>query len=203
MALEFAGLKLEIPEEVYVPSDDTYLLIDNLKIAPNDVVLEVGTGSGIVALCAALTAEKVIATDISPIAVKCAKNNVKANHLELKVEIRLGNLFDPIDEKKSFDVILFNAPYLPENNNQMHNDADWLEKAWNGGKLGRNLIDPFIKQCKNHLSSSGRIQLVQSSLSNITKSRELFQKQGFQHVQISAFKSFFFEKIVVLEAWNF
>jgi len=199
-SLEFVGLKLEIPEEIYVPSDDTYLLIENLKVIPSDLVLEIGTGSGIVALIAAVTAKKVVATDISPIAVNYARNNAIKNHLESKLEIRMGNLFEPINEKESFDIILFNAPYLPENSGLTHNNADWLQNAWNGGKAGRKLIDPFILQCKKHLASSGRVQLVQSSLSNITKSFELFQNQGFQ-VEISASKSFFFEKIVILEAW--
>lgn len=199
MVVEFAGLKLEIPEGVYVPSDDSYLLIENLKVNPKDLVLEIGTGSGIVALVAAMTVKKVIATDLSPIAVDCARNNVKNNHLESKVEIRMGNLFNPIKRKEIFDIILFNAPYLPEDNGLTNNNADWLQKAWDGGKTGRSRIDPFIAQCKQHLTATGRVQLVQSSLSNVPKSCELFKEQGFQ-VKIGASKSFFFEKIVLLEA---
>lgn len=200
MIIEFEGLKLEILEGVYIPSDDSYLLIENLNLKSDDLVLEIGTGSGIVALYAAMTGKKVVATDISPIAVKCAKNNVKKNQLESKVEIRIGNLFDPIRKEEIFDLILFNAPYLPETKDLDHNNTDWLEKTWNGGKTGRKLIDPFITHCKKYLTELGRVELVQSSLANIPKSCELFHKQGFQQVEISASKSFFFEKIVILEA---
>ncbi len=197
--VDYQGLQIEVQEGVYPPGDDTYLLIDNLTVNPTDFVLEIGTGCGIIALIAAQTAIKVIATDISPIAIECAKNNVIRNRLDAKVELRQGNLFDPIDKSEKFDLILFNAPYLPDNTERTQNNS-WLEKAWDGGKSGRKIIDPFIKKCKKYLKSFGRVQLIQSSLSNIQNSLDFFQRQGFQ-VKLSASKSFFFEKIVLLDAW--
>lgn len=197
---EYQGLHIKIEKGVYEPSDDTYLLAENLKVKSEDVVLELGTGSGLIALLAARTARKVVATDISPIAVECASSNVSLNQLTNKVEIRLGNLFEPIREGEKFDLIIFNPPYLPENNKPSQNRSDWLGRAWDGGKSGRNLIDPFIVNCKRYLNSAGLIQMVQSSLSNISKSSQLFKMEGF-HVEISAQKSFFFEKLVLLNGW--
>ncbi|MHA1649423.1 MAG: HemK2/MTQ2 family protein methyltransferase [Candidatus Helarchaeota archaeon] len=197
--LEYRGLRLEIPENVYFPSDDTYLLIENLRVKSGDRVLEIGTGSGLVALIAAETAEKVIATDISPIAVKCAKKNIQMNHLSNKVEVREGNLFDPVIEGEKFDLILFNPPYLPEPEKITSLRKDWLEIAWNGGRNGRNLIDPFIKKCKTSLKQDGIVQLVQSSFSDIPKTCQNFRKCGL-HVEIVAKRSFFFEKIVIINA---
>ncbi len=197
--LEFRGLRLKLPEEVYVPSDDTYLLIENLMVKPSDCVLEIGTGCGLVSLVAAQTARRVVATDISPIAVRCARKNVEYNHLSAKVELREGNLFEPILEGEYFDLILFNAPYLPQERKKDGEQSDWLEKAWDGGEMGRKLIDPFIKQCKNVLKPLGRVQLVQSTLSNEAESCVLFEREGFD-VKIVASEACFFEKIVLIDA---
>ncbi|HUX98319.1 MAG TPA: HemK2/MTQ2 family protein methyltransferase [Candidatus Deferrimicrobium sp.] len=200
IVLEYRGLELNVAEGVYLPSDDSYLLIDNLNLEPDDFVLEIGTGSGLISLIAAQTVRKVIATDVSPIAVICAKENVKRNKLEGKIEVRRGGLFDPINEGEIFDIILFNPPYLPENNKNAKKVSDWLEKAWDGGNNGREIIDPFIENCKYFLKPLGRVLMVQSSLSNSSKSCDLFKNQGFQ-VEIRNSKSFFFEKIILLHAW--
>ncbi len=197
--LEYKGLKLEIEAGVYEPSDDSYLLAENLKVKSGDLVLELGTGCGLIALLAAKSANKVIATDISPIAVKCARHNVRLNQAIAKVEVRLGDLFDPIRVGEKFDIILFNPPYLPENRKKERDIIDWVERAWDGGVSGRKIIDPFIRTCKKFLNSGGLVQMVQSSLSDIANSHRLFQAQEFQ-VNISAQRTFFFEKIVLLDA---
>jgi release factor glutamine methyltransferase len=197
--MEFRGLRIKLPEEVYLPSDDTYLLIENLQVKPSDCVLEIGTGCGLVSLIVAQTARKVIATDISPIAVECARKNVEYNHFSARVELREGSLFEPIDEGEFFDLILFNAPYLPHEVKREGAKLDWLEKAWDGGKTGRQLIDPFIKECKSVLNPSGMVQLVQSTLSDDAESCQMFEEQGYD-VRIIASKASFFEKIVVISA---
>lgn len=200
MIVEYDHLKLKIEKGVYQPSDDTFLLIDNLNVKAGDFVLEIGTGTGLVSLKVAQLAEKIIATDISPIAVKLARSNVELNGLTEKIEIRQGHLFEPIQRGEKFDIILFNPPYLPEAHKKDHDKSNWIEKAWDGGKTGRDIIDPFIKSCKNFLSSKARVQIIQSSLSNISKTIELFETQGFQ-IEIGAEKAFFFEKLFVLNAW--
>lgn len=197
--LEYEGLQIEVTNETYNPSDDSYLLVEHLHILPTDMVLEIGTGCGIIALVAAKTAKKVIATDISPFAVQCAGKNVETNQLTSKIEIRQGSLFNPVKAGEKFNLILSNPPYLPKTGEVHQQDARWLEKAWNGGRSGRNFIDYFIKNCKFYLEPLGRVQMVQSSLSNIPKSCKLFQNQGFQ-VEVGETRSFFFEKLVILNA---
>jgi len=199
LSLEYAGLQIQVTNEIYAPSDDSYLLVEHLNIMPTDVVLEIGTGCGMIALVAAKTAKKVIATDVSPFAVQCARKNVKINQLESKIEIRQGDLFSPIKTGERFNLILSNPPYLPESEEMHQQDAQWLEKAWNGGRSGRKFIDRFIRNCKLYLEPLGRVQMVQSSLSKIRKSCELFQNQGFQ-VELGETRSFFFEKLVILNA---
>ncbi len=200
MNIEYYGLKLKIEEGVYKPSDDTYLLAENLKVKTGDIVLEIGTGSGLISLIAAKKAEKVVATDISPLAIELARYNIELNSLVEKIEVRQGNLFDPIREGENFDIILFNPPYLPEDPSSEQKVQDWDEKTWNGGRYGRKFIDPFIKECKRFLKKSGGVQMIQSSLSNIDKTRSSFESLGFL-VEINTQASFFFEKIVLVNAW--
>ncbi len=57
-----------------------------------------------------------------------------------RVDVRLGDLFDPVEDEK-FDLILFNTPYLPTEEEEVVDDE--LEAAWNGGKDGRICYKPF------------------------------------------------------------
>ncbi len=74
-------------------------------------MLEVGTGTGFLALVAARRARQTVGTDINPEAVRALKINALLNHLEDRVEARQGDLFAPVAGEQ-FDVILFNPPYL-------------------------------------------------------------------------------------------
>lgn len=192
--LTYKGKIFYIFNEVYFPADDTYLLLDNLKLNYGDFVLELGTGCGILGIFAAEKASKVIMTDISPIALKCAKKNAKLNNLADKIEIRQGDLFDPIKIDEKFDIIIFNPPYLPIPKEEKK--GDWLEKAWNGGENGRDIIDRFLSQFENFLKEDGRVQMIETSLSNYKKTYDCLIKYGFI-TEIEAEKKFAFEKIVL------
>lgn len=111
--LLFKGYVFFVDEKVYWPAEDTFLLAENMKVKENDVVLDMGTGCGILAVLAAENAKKVVAVDINPYAIKCAEKNAEINGFEEKIEFRLGDLFRPIRSNEKFDLIVFNAPYLP------------------------------------------------------------------------------------------
>jgi methylase of polypeptide subunit release factors len=80
-------------------------------IPPGALVLDMGTGSGVGALSAARFARRVVAVDINPAAVRCARINVLLNELEERIEVRRGDLFDPVPGER-FDVVLFNPPFF-------------------------------------------------------------------------------------------
>lgn len=182
---------------VYEPAEDTFLLAEHLihNVNENDVVLDVGTGCGILAVTAAKKAKKVVATDINPFAIRCAKKNIHLNNVNEKVEVRKGNLFEPIKENEKFSLILFNAPYLPS---EIWERTEWINKAWAGGLNGREIIDKFIHEAPKHLTEDGRILLVQSTLSNVEKTLENFRQNGLK-AKIVAEKKTFFETIVLVQ----
>lgn len=183
--------------EVYEPSDDTYLLADNLKVKKGCEVLDIGTGCGILGILASDMADRVVAVEINPYAVRCAKINAEINDAAEKVEIRQGSLFEVVQPEEKFDLIIFNPPYLPINENEV--GTEWLEKAWNGGPSGRDVIEKFLKDVSLHLREKGSILMIQSSLSDLTETVRKLEKIGFA-VKILAEIKVNFEKIHLIQA---
>ncbi len=192
--INYLGMEFQTCKNVYEPAEDTFLLAENLIVKNSDRILEIGTGTGIIAITASKHADEVIAVDINEYAVACARENSKIN--QSNIDVRLGDLFDPVKDEK-FDLIIFNTPYLPTDDDEMIGDE--LEAAWDGGKDGRMVIDRFIEKLPEHLNSGGRVQLVQSSLSNVEKTTGRLMQLGFD-VKITASARFFFEEVVVLTA---
>jgi len=184
--------------EVYEPSDDTFLLADNLMIERGSEVLDVGAGCGILSVVAAKTAGRVVATDLNPHAVECAEINVKLNGLLGKIEVRHGSLFKTVKPNEKFDVIIFNPPYLPTS--EAEAGQGWLEKAWAGGPTGREIVDMFLKEAPKHLKRPGKILLVQSTLSDVTKTVRLLREYGLEP-KILAEKKLDFESIKLIQAF--
>lgn len=192
----FGKYVFEVSEEVYEPAEDTFLLARNLAINEGERVLDMGTGCGILAVMAAEKASRVVAVDVNPRAVICAQKNAELNGVTTRVEIRRGNLFAAIKPEEKFDLILFNAPYLPVEPDE---GKSWAEKAWAGGKTGRKIIDRFITNAAKYLSENGRVLLVQSSLSDIEETLRRFS-QHKMHAAIVDEEKLAFERIVLIEA---
>jgi len=184
--------------EVYEPSDDTFLLADNLMIERGSEVLDVGAGCGILSVVAAKNAGRVVATDLNPQAVECAEINVKLNGLLGKIEVRHGSLFKTVKPSEKFDVIIFNPPYLPTSEAEAR--QGWLEKAWAGGPTGREIVDVFLKEAPKHLKRPGKILLVQSTLSDVTRTVRLLKEYGLEP-KILAEKKLDFESIKLIQAF--
>ena len=113
----FRHLDLKVDSCVLVPRPETELVVDRclelLRDAADPAVLDVGTGSGAIALAIAseLPAARVTATDISPAALDVAWANAVA--LGLAVEMRQGDLLDGMGDRR-FDLIVSNPPYVSE-----------------------------------------------------------------------------------------
>jgi release factor glutamine methyltransferase len=192
---EYKDIKYQASPQVYEPAEDTFLLADNLEVERMSRALEIGTGTGLIAIIAARKASKVIATDVNPHALDCTLKNIITNKA-FNVELRKGDLFEPIEDEK-FDLILFNTPYLPTEEDEAVGDE--LEAAWNGGPSGREVIDRFLDGVKDHLNPRGKVQMVQSSLSDNEKTLEKLEELGFQ-ASITAREKGFFEEMVVITA---
>jgi release factor glutamine methyltransferase len=83
----------------------------NGVVRPGDAVLDLGTGSGVGALAVAGIAARVVAVDVSVEAVRCARANARVNGLAGRVDVREGDLFEPLAAGERFDLVLFNPPF--------------------------------------------------------------------------------------------
>ena len=189
--------EIETDELVYIPSDDTFLLAENLEIKEGMSVLEIGTGSGLVSMYASLLTDDVTATDINYNALELAEKNFKLNKIDT-IKLEFGDMFEPVKDKK-FDVILFNTPYLPTDSDDVIDDD--LNYAFDGGLNGRKVIDRFINEVSNHLNDKGIVQMIQSSLSDNDRTLDMFDRNGFV-AEIAESEKFFFEEIVLINAYK-
>jgi release factor glutamine methyltransferase len=115
-------------------------------------VLDLGTGTGIGAVAAARWASRVVAVDINSEAVRCARVNALINDAEGRIDVREGDLFDPVSGER-FDVVLFNPPYF-------HGEPDdWYDHAWRS----TDVFDRFVGGLRHHLTPDGYALIVLSS----------------------------------------
>lgn len=192
--LTYLNKRFLIPEGVYVPSDDSYLLVDSLEVNEGDVVLDMGCGSGILGVFAAERASRILSVDISPQAIACARKNFELNLITCANEFQLSDLFSEVPEK--FDLILFNPPYLPIPADEKREDP--IEQAWDGGVTGRQIIDRFFESVSYHLKVNGRILFLQSSLARPEQTFEMVECLKFRWTILEKRKFFFEELIAIL-----
>jgi release factor glutamine methyltransferase len=189
---------------VYNPADDSELLAEEaVKVVKKNnckTILDMGTGSGIIAIACALAnpQAKVTGVDLSKEAVACAKKNAKSNNAK-NCEFFISDLFSnkKVFKNRKFDLIQFNPPYLPTSKDEKIKGN--LNFAFDGGKSGRETIDRFLEEFEKYLNAGGILLLVDSSLGNTNKTLEKLKAQGF-NVELIASKPFFFEKLSVIKA---
>lgn len=154
---DVAGLPILVLPRVFNPKlfwtgELLARLLDERLIPRNAAVLDLGTGTGIGALSAARFAGRVVAVDINPAAQRCARINALLNRLEDRVEVRGGDLFEPVESER-FDVVLFNPPYY----RGVPRDA--LEQAFRAADVPRR----FAHGLAAHLRPGGYALVVLSS----------------------------------------
>ncbi len=172
---------------IYEPQEDSFLLLKHIKNYAKEKVLDMGTGSGILAIEACKYAEQVLATDID----KNSINYVKKKYKEIKnLKVIYSDLFGKV--KGKFDLIIFNPPYLP------HDEEEPLDsrRATTGGKEGYEIIEKFFIKAKKYLNKNGKILIVFSSLTNKDKVDFIIRKNKFKFKELEEEKHFF-EKLFV------
>jgi len=153
---------------MYIPSDDSFFFAEFLKNYFSKIkfkkkqnklkkikFLDIGTGSGILAeqaIKSGINLENITALDIDKKSISYVKKTIKG------IKVIHSNLFSNINKKVKFDIITFNAPYLPRDKENKEPKDSQLETT--GGKRGDEISLKFLKQAKFHLNKGGKIFLL-------------------------------------------
>lgn len=160
---------IEVDAGVYAPQHDSWLLRDALQrsgLADGRRVLDICTGSGILAIEAALLgAREVVAFDICPAAVTCAEQN--AERTGVAVDVRLGTLEDA-RRAGPFDVVVSNPPYVPSDRPP---EGTGPERAWDAGVDGRVVLDTLCDLAPDLVAPGGAMLIVHSEFSDPPQTR--------------------------------
>ena len=185
-------IRIRTDDDVYEPAADTELLVKSVRLRQGDRVLEIGTGTGLVAIHCAKHGARGTATDVCDQALALARDNFKDNSVE--VDLREGDLFDPVEGE--YDVVIFNPPYLPTAPEDLTQSP--LDGALDGGPDGTEVTVRFIQDLPGHLKEDGRAYLVVSSLQDMDLIQAEIHQRGLAARRMGS-ETFDFETIAVLE----
>lgn len=165
---EFWSFTLEVNQDVLIPRPDTEVIVEETlhicrtQVLDKPLILDIGTGSGAIALALAkeLPHARIAATDISPTALKIAGKNARRLGLAKRINLFQGNLFEPVDD--IYNIIVSNPPYISAQEYQELpagvKDYEPREALW-AGQTGVEFYEKLIYQAKKHLKESGWLLL--------------------------------------------
>jgi len=181
-------------DTIYDPQEDSYLLEECVKKYSRGKVLDMGCGSGIQGIAALNRKEvsNVVFVDINSKALEYSKDHIPEHISKTgkKISFIKSNLFSKISKKDKFDTIIFNPPYLPED------EFDEEKLITTGGKEGHEIILKFLEDSKEYLSIDGQILLLFSSLSQKGEIDAKIKELGFDK-NLAAKKGLFMEQLYV------
>lgn len=161
---------------VYRPQADTLLLADALArepLRPGAQVVEIGTGTGALALRAAARGAEVTAVDVAWPAVLAARLNGWRQRLRLRI---LHGDFATRTRGRRFDLVLANPPYVPCPDARLPTRGD--RRAWDAGTDGRAVIDRICAATPALLRPEGVLLMVHSGMCGAQKTVELLARHG-------------------------
>jgi release factor glutamine methyltransferase len=179
---------------IYEPQEDSYLLRECVEKYARGKVLDMGSGSGIQGLAALKikNVSSVVFADINPAAITAIQNMLDKTQYAKQTAYIVTDLFKNIKKthEHSFNTIIFNPPYLPED--PYDNEKD----ITTGGKEGHEIIEKFLKQVSSYLAPNGNILIVFSSLTSRPKINSIIKHLGYVKHQIAK-KRIFLETLFV------
>ena len=182
----FWGRDFEINENVLDPRGDTETLIELILDCKFENMLELGTGSGAIAITVLAERPEVtcVATDISEYALKTASTNSKRHGVESRLKLLHSNWFEKISG--SFDVIVSNPPYISsEEYAQLSAEVVKYDPkiSLTLGGDGLEAYREILSQALEKLSKNGHIFL-EIGYTQANAVGHLFREAGFQHIKV-------------------
>jgi release factor glutamine methyltransferase len=189
---EFHGLMLKLSPDVLVPRPDTEILVDwalhilvgDMAVVSTPEVLDLGTGSGAIALALkhSLPRARLSASDASAAALEVARGNARAHRLE--VEFRAGDWWLPWGERR-FDLVVSNPPYIAADDAHLTALRHEPAVALSPGADGLAAINRIIDEAATHLRE-GAWLLIEHGNDQAHRVRQRLREAGFTAVQTRA-----------------
>ena len=155
-------MELGLSEHTFAPSTVSRLMADALAIQPNEVVIDIGCGSGVLAIIAAkLGAAHVFGVDNSPDVVAVAGANAAGQGVADRITILHGDLFAPLPEDLAADVIIGDVSGIPDS---LAAESGWFPSRVGGGPRGSELPIRMLREARRRLEPGGRLFLPTGTL---------------------------------------
>jgi SAM-dependent methyltransferase len=166
---------LRLGPGVFSPTSTSRTLADAIEIAPDDVVIDVGCGSGVLSFVAArLGAKKVYGCDLSEPAVEMARENAASLGLDDVCEFRYGDLLEPVRDVQA-SVLIGDVSGIPD---ELAAVSGWFDRVPSGGPTGAELPVKLLRSIDDTLAPGGRLYLptgtIQDEEAIIAAAREVF-----------------------------
>ena len=169
--ITYFGKKFWVHRNTFWPFKDSQPLVRNLRIKTGASVLDVGTGSGVIAVFACYRgAGRVVAVDINPSAIKSAKHNAKLHGFDNVIEVKRSNLFGSLKREK-FDVITANLPFRNKPAHDLVARSQW-DTDFKTNKR-------FFREVGKYLKPGGRVFFAHSNFGEVTEIKTLAKLAGF------------------------
>ncbi len=168
LKIQGTSLKIKTNPKLFIPSlHGSKALGTAIRISKGESVLDVGCGTGFLAILAAKKGGIVSGTDILPDAIILSKENASMNNV--RVDFRRGDLFSPFKGKK-FDVIIAN---IPQEVLSPKIKSKWTKEkviSYSGGKTGSEMLMKTLAWAKRYMHRETRLYIVVYTMSNSRKS---------------------------------
>ena len=168
--LQGLEIDLELKEKVFKPSPHgSQALGSFIKIKKGETVLDIGTGTGLLAILAAMKGGLVSATDILSEAVELTRTNANKNNVV--IDVRQGDIISPFTDKK-FDVIIANIPQEILSPQLKKKYSAEIITGMHGGENGNEVLLKTLNMCPGVMHKNSRLYIVVYSMSDARKSFE-------------------------------
>jgi SAM-dependent methyltransferase len=152
---------LMIGPKTFAPTRTSMEVAEELRVKPGDTVIDIGCGSGVLAIVAALLgAGRVYGTEVNEEAVQYARRNAEALGVADRVEIHHGSLYEPLGDLRA-DVVIGDVAGIPD---AIAVETGWYPGGYSGGPTGAEVPVAMLQATRGHLLPGGRLYLPTGSI---------------------------------------
>lgn len=188
---DFYGRRFNVSKDVLSPRPETEMLVEAaleiLKNKPEARILDLGTGSGAIAISilAEVPVVRGVAVDLSEAALEVARSNTRTHKLEGRLTLLEGSWFEPVEGH--FDIILSNPPYITDAAmDELSVEVSGFDPdlALRGGENGLIAYRDIISEASNYLKNDGTV-LFEIGYDQGKSVSQLLKQNGFTAISVS------------------